>query len=258
MTTPEKPSARAEREAGRIAAELGCAFVPRRRDTIRGLARRRADAADGVLVVGEEEMRFAGIEGPPLFFHPSMALVRVKRMLTGDRDALIAASDVLPGDSVLDCTAGLGSDAIVLSYAAGSEGRVVALEASGLLHLIVREGLQRYRSEVPELNEAMRRIEMRRTDHLTYLREQPDRSFDIVFFDPMFSKPVLSSASLQPLRSVAEATPLVPEAVEQARRVARKAVVLKEHRDSGEFARLGFERCRGGGTSVAYGVIRLT
>ena len=258
VTTPEKPSPEDEREAGRIAAELGCALVPRRRDTIRALARRRADAADGVLVVGAETMRFISGDEPPLFFHPSMALVRAKRMLAGEPDALVRAAGVRPGDAVLDCTAGLGSDAIVLSLAAGPQGRVVALEASPVLHVVVREGLRRYRSDVPGLDDAMRRIETRRAEHLAYLRKLPDRSFDIVYFDPMFTKPVLASASLLPLRTIARTAPLSIEAVAEARRVARKAVVLKEHRDSGESARLGFARSRGGGRPVAYGVIRLS
>jgi hypothetical protein len=83
----------------------------------------------------------------------------------------------------------------------------------------------------------------------------PDRSVDIVYFDPMFRRPVLSSSALRPLRSQAEERPLSEAAVREAVRVARRRVVLKDHRDSGEFERLGFVRRRVSSSKVAYGVI---
>ncbi|RUS45777.1 class I SAM-dependent methyltransferase [Cohnella sp. AR92] len=257
VTTIEKPSAETIVRAKRLAEELGSRYVGRRRETIRGLERAKPEAADGVLVVGPNELRFVSGESPPLFFHPSMALVRLKRLLEGDTDSLLRAAQAVPGDVVLDCTAGLASDALVLSYAVGASGRVLALEASRVLHTVVREGLRQYDSGIPEVNEAMRRIEPVHGEHLSYLRSLPDRSVDIVFFDPMFSKPVMESASLLPLRSVAHDERLTEEAVAEARRVARKRVVLKEHRDSKEFGRLGFARSRRTASSVAYGVIEV-
>jgi len=257
VTTIEKPGADAVERARRLAAELDCAYVRRERHTLRGLARRRKDAADGVLVVGPDSLKLAAEDGPPLFFHPSMALVRAKRLRDGEADAMIRAAGADAGDSVLDCTAGLGSDALVFSYAVGPEGDVTALETSRVLHAIVREGMRTYESGLPDIDGAMRRIRHVRADHAEYLRGLPDKSVDIVYFDPMFSKPVLSSASLLPLRSVAEGAPLAPGTVEEAKRVARKSVVLKEHRDGSEFERLGFERIRMTAHSVAYGVIRI-
>ncbi|WP_027091508.1 class I SAM-dependent methyltransferase [Cohnella thermotolerans] len=255
VTTTERPEPGTIERARRLAAELKCACVPRGRNTLRKLGRLRPDAADGILVVGPDTLRFVRGEEPPLFYHPSMGLIRVKRLREGGDDGLVRAADARPGDTVLDCTAGLGSDSLVLSYAVGESGRVTALEASDVLHVIVREGMRVYRSELPDVDEAMRRIEHVKTDHLRYLRSLPDRSCDIVYFDPMFTKPVMASASLRPLRAVAEDAPLSEESVAEARRVARKRIVLKEHRDSGEFERLGFERGRMTDSSVAYGVI---
>lgn len=255
VTTTERPDEETIRHANRIAEELGCASVPRRRDTIRGLMRARPDAADGVLVAGPDGLRFIAPDEPPLFYHPSMAYIRAKRLREGGYDAMANAAGAQPGDAVLDCTAGLGSDALVFSVAVGAQGRVTALEASPVLHLIVREGMRAYKTELPDIDEAMRRIEHVKAEHLAYLRDLPDRSFDIVYFDPMFSKPVMESASLLPLRAMAEDSPLTEEAVREARRVARKSVVLKEHRDSKEFERLGFTRPRRTANAVAYGVI---
>lgn len=251
----EKPDAAVLAEAGRLAGELGCPLVPRRRETIAGLRRRHAEAEGGVLVVGPDELRFVSNGEPPLFYHPSMALIRIKRLMDGGADALVVAADAKPGDVVLDCTAGLASDALVLSYAVGAEGRVTGVEASRTLFVIVREGLRRYVSEVEAVNEAMRRIRLVQGNHLAVLRGLPDRSVDIVTFDPMFSQPVQASASIRPLRAVAEDEPLTAAAVAEARRVARKRIVLKEHRDSELFERLGFERVRSSYSAVDYGVI---
>lgn len=255
VTTTERPDEATIALAKRLAEELGCGYVPRRRDTIRGLVRSREEAADGVLVAGEGALKFAQADEPPLFYHPSMAYIRAKRLREGGYDAMTHAAGARPGDAVLDCTAGLGSDALVFSCAVGPEGRVTALEASPVLHAIVREGMRVYRTELPDIDEAMRRVEHVRARHLDFLRGLPNDSYDIVYFDPMFSKPVMESASLLPLRAVAEDAALTEEAVAEARRVARRTVVLKEHRDSREFERLGFVRARRTAQSVAYGVI---
>lgn len=255
VTTTERPDEETIRYARRIAEELGCAYAPRRRDTISGLMRSRPEAADGVLVAGPEGLKFLQPGEHPLFYHPSMAYIRAKRLREGEYDAMAHAALAAPGDAVLDCTAGLGSDALVFSVAVGAEGRVTALEASSLLHLIVREGMRTYRTELSDIDAAMRRVEHVKAEHLEYLRGLPDKSYDIVYFDPMFTKPVMASASLLPLRTVAEDAPLTEEAVQEARRVARKSVVLKEHRDSKEFDRLGFARARRTANAVAYGVI---
>jgi 16S rRNA G966 N2-methylase RsmD len=255
VTTTERPDGRLVARARRLAAEFSCRYAERRRDTLAGMRRKYADAADGVLVVGNEGLRFVADGAPPLFYHPSMALIRIKRLREGGGDALVEAAGAKEGDRVLDCTAGLGSDSLVLSYAVGERGRVTALEASPLLHAIVREGLSEYETELPDVNVAMRRIETVCADHFSYLSALPDNSVDIVYFDPMFTIPVLSSSSLEPLRAHAKDEPLTEEAVREARRAARKRVVLKEHRGSGQFERLGFRRVRHSGSAVAYGVI---
>jgi hypothetical protein len=72
------------------------------------------------------------------------------------------------------------------------------------------------------------------------LRSLPDKSADIVYFDPMFRIPVEESSSISPYRFIANPEPLSLEAVTEAVRVARRKVILKDHRDSPEFDRLGF------------------
>ncbi|HUC90640.1 MAG TPA: class I SAM-dependent methyltransferase [Paenibacillus sp.] len=256
VTTSGKPTEAQIAKAAALAGELGGRFVRRGNETLAGIRRKQAD--DKLLVAGPEGIRFYDGDEPALYFHPSMAFVRVKRLRGGERDPMIEISGCEPGDSVIDCTAGLASDAIVFSYAVGGRGAVTALESEAVLHAVVKDGLQTYDTGLPDVDEALRRIVLLRAHHLDALACMPERSADIVYFDPMFRRPLHDSSALEPLRTAANAEPLTLEAIAHARRVARKTVVLKEHRDSGEFDRLGFERARRKNTTkITYGVIRI-
>lgn len=257
VTTGMKPTEEEIARAKALADELGGRYIPRGSASLAALRRRYK--AERVLVAGPDGLRLHTEDGgQPLRYHPGMALVRVKRLRDGVKDPLIEISGVRPGDTVVDCTAGLAGDAFVFSWAAGPEGRVVALESEPVLHALVREGLRAYETGMDDADAALRRIELIRTDHAEYLASLPDGSVDIVYFDPMFRIPVRESANMEPLRGVANPAPLTPEAVREARRVARRAVVLKENRDSGEFGRLGFTWVKPKKTSaIAYGVIRV-
>lgn len=253
VTTPYKFGDESLAYAQQISEQLGGQFVARKSYTLRGLQRKYEQSQ--ILVVDKQQLRYYDGEAAPLYFHPNMGYVRVKRMRDGEQDPLVRVSGCAAGDTVLDCTAGLASDSLVFAYAVGQQGRVVALESEPILAVIVREGLRTYETEHNDVNEAMRRIELVCAAHVDYLRQLPDRSVDIVYFDPMFRLPIHESAALAPLRTVANEAALSLEAIEQAKRVARKSVVLKEHKDSGEFARLGFTvQTR---NQVAYGVIHL-
>ena len=160
-----------------------------------------------------------------------------------------------PGMQVLDCTLGLGADAIVASFAVGDGGSVTGLEASPLIAAVVGYGLAHFVAENYPIQEAMRRIQTVQTDYLAYLKAQPDASVDVVYFDPMFRHPLRESVQLAPLRTSADHRPVSLGAMEEAKRVARQRVVLKENSRSLEFARLGFAKIAGGKYShVHYGI----
>ncbi|SEM82942.1 class I SAM-dependent methyltransferase [Paenibacillus sp. OV219] len=251
VTTPQKPSPGQLAYAEQIAAELGGRLVPRKQDSLTLLREKYGD--NRLLVADERGLRYYEESEEPLYFHPSMAYVRVKRMRKGELDPLMTLTGCEPGDAVVDCTAGLGSDSIVFSYAVGAEGAVTAIESEPILYTVVREGLQSYHTEHTDVNEAFRRIQIRNTNHLDYLEQLQDKSVDIVYFDPMFRKPMHDSSALQPLRGLANNEKLSEQSVQEAVRVARKAVVLKEHAASSEFERLGFKRQHI--NKIAYGVI---
>lgn len=101
----------------------------------------------------------------------------------------------------------------------------------------------------------MRSIQTVHGEHQSIFKNMENKSVDVVYFDPMFEKPVTTSSSIVPLRSQALREPLTAEAVNNAKRIARKKVVLKDHRASGQFERLGFRLVRVSASAVAYGVI---
>ncbi len=254
VTTSLDASESTRQRSIEAAERTGGVWVPRRGFSLAKL--RTAYGDPNILLVTERELQYIREDAKePLFFHPSTAQLRIKRLLRGERDTLIDISHAAPGDHIVDCTAGLGSDAIVFSHIAGPGGHVLAIESTPVLTYLLKVGLAEYVSDVPEVNEAMRRIELSECDHLDRLRLLPDRSVDIVYFDPMFRIPVYDSSSLTPLRAIANAEALRVESVEQARRVARKTIVLKEHKDSGEFQRLGFTPISRNPSKFTYGVI---
>ncbi|MEW9698862.1 class I SAM-dependent methyltransferase [Paenibacillus sp. SI8] len=255
VTTSYAPSKELLEKASRLAAAYGGRLVPRRKTSLEQIRKSYKD--DSLLLVTKEEIRYYEGDAPAHFFHPSMALVRIKRLLKGETDLLLEASGAAHGDTVIDCTAGLASDAIVFAFAVGAAGRVTALESETIPAMLVHEGLAVYESEVADLNAAMRRIELKKTDHLLYLQQLQSQSVDIVYFDPMFRSPIEESQAISPLRQQANGEAVSMAAVTEARRVARKSIVLKEHRDSKEFNRLGFDSILRSTTKTTYGVIRL-
>jgi len=255
ITTGEAEAPDIVERAKRLAQETGCRYVQRGGHSLRKLARRFGD--DDVLVVLNGHVRLSGPGGSVMEFHPSMGFVRLKRVLNGKPDPMLEASGMEEGDSVLDCTAGLGADALVFSGKGGANSRITALESSLPLFALLKEGLRTYESHLEASDQAMRRIEVRHSHHLDYLKSLPDRSVDIVYFDPMFREPIAESASLHPLRHYANGEPLEMESVREAVRVARKTVVMKEARSSGEFERLGFTLPERGKSKITYGVISI-
>lgn len=209
---------------------------------------------EGIIMVGSERISYIYPQGD-FFFHPGMAKLRINGILRGKTDQMIKALDLLPGDTVLDCTLGIGSDAIVISYL-NELGEVTGLEKSPVICLIVREGLSSYKGRDYKLQQAMSRIKVTCTDYNAFLKKQPDNSFDIIYFDPMFRVPKTKSSGIGAIRVLADKSPLSPEILREAMRVSRQRVVVKEGRNSQEFSRLGITNISGGKYSpIAYGIL---
>ena len=199
-----------------------------------------------------------------------MALIRLINLLRGGSDRYLEATQLKAGDSIVDATLGLGTDALISAWAVGDKGNVLALEQSPILAALVCDGLSHFSEIIPKaknkdkqdtwaaLKQASQQIEVRLGEHRDYLSHIPSRSVDVVYFDPMFRHTCEQSDSIQPLHRWSDHRPLDHEAVIEACRIARQRVVLKERKNSSEFRRLGFDILLGGQYSpVDYGVILL-
>ncbi len=253
VTTIRKPNAATEIFANKISARLGVKFVEREDfafDTLK-----KVHGAENILLVKKNSLSIVTADGE-LFFHPNTAHLRIKNLRVGEGDRLIDALKISEGSKVLDCTLGLGSDAIVESFIAGDSGKVVALEINPLIAEVVRYGLKNFSDDSLHILEAMRRVEVINVDCGEFLKTCAENSFDVVYFDPMFRHPVKKSSGINPIRPLADNRPLTKEIIREACRVAKFRVVMKEHNRSNEFERLGFKILDGGKySSVAFGVI---
>ena len=209
---------------------------------------------DCLLVEEEHTLVLHWSDGQQLFFHPGMAVPRIKQLKDGKKELLTQVLDVQSGDTILDCTMGMANDAIVAAFAAGTGGSVTALESSPLTYVITTYGLQNWPTESWRMQEAMARIQPFCIDYRQYLAQQQKNSYDLVYFDPMFERPIWQSSGIAALRRQADYSPLTQESLELARTSARRRVVVK-HR-AGTLRHLKFEAIVGGKYStLAYGVL---
>ncbi len=236
-------------------AESGFPYIPRNRHSLEVL--QQENQADGV-VVWSNEGPVLYSQGDKFFFHPSMAKNRLAAYRKqGTDDPFVNACGIENGDKLLDCTLGLGADAIVASYFT-PHGTVVGLESSTAIAPVVKWGMKLYNSQMSWLNEAVNRIKVINSEHYEFLAGLANKSFDIVYFDPMFRQPLLKSQAISPLRSLANPLPLDLAAIEQACRVAQKRVVIKERAEGTELQRLGCSTIISGKhRKIAFGVIRV-
>ena len=239
VTTPLRPSAGDERTAREAAERHALAYAPRGHGALEALL--SAAGADGALVLSARAAVLA-IGQASQRWTAGMGFIRMRRTLARlagrpvsptDRDPFLEAAGIRPGDRVLDATLGLGADALVAAAACGPEGQVVALEGSRPLAAWVAEGLRRLDAE------PARRVEVRAEEHLAALTALPTGGFDVVVFDPMFRHARPQPGGFDLVRALADPRPLRPEAIAEARRVARRWVVVKDGAPGWDLARLG-------------------
>ena len=255
VTTSRRLDPELVARAQQWAERLGAPYVPRDDRSLTKLC-----AAEGVeaaltvtplrvgLVVPAEDVEY--------FFHPSMARTRVRNIRAGMGDPMVRAMQLQPGDSVLDCTMGRAVDATVASSVVGEQGSVVGYEAHPLVAALTIEGLQSYEIEGLGVQEAMRRIDARHGDCREVLPTLEARSFDIVYFDPFFQHTVEQSQAMQPLRRLGLHEPIPAATYEEARRVAKRAVVIKRRREQDAPQLPAAARVvSGGGSRIEYVVL---
>jgi 16S rRNA (guanine1516-N2)-methyltransferase len=232
VTTPFHPAPAADAAAREAARRRDLPFAPRGNNSLAEVA--GAAGVEALLVLGGHSALWMG--GREERWHPGMGALRAKRLAAGERvtgDSFLEAARLRPGDAVLDCTLGLGADALVAAAVVGTGGRVVGLESSPALAAWAGEGFVRLPGEAPG------RVQVECADHAAWLEAAPDHSFDVVAFDPMFRHPRPGTPGFDLLRRLADARPLARRSLDRARRVARRGVLVKDGTPGWDLARLG-------------------
>ena len=235
MTTSLKASPELRRHAQARATQWDLPFYDRRKDPMERIYAQ----AEVVLLFAAKGIYISTAHGQ-LRPNLSTAAVRLRHIAAGQSDPLIRAGDLRTGDTVIDCTYGLGRDAVVAAHIVGATGSLTALEASPALFYMADEN-----KPLAEFDGAVdieaARVTMVHADAREWLETQPAQSADIVLIDPMFDNPKSSDASFGLLRAVANDSPLDRIWVERAQRVARRWVVVKSGNWFPWFDEIGLE-----------------
>ncbi|CUA80609.1 class I SAM-dependent methyltransferase [Anoxybacillus suryakundensis] len=256
VTTAGRTNDQMIEKAKQIALELHTLYIPRRKRSITAI---QQHTTQPILVVGKERLEVHFPHGhEPLFFHPNSASFRAKRILKGESEPFLQATKLQKGMTFLDCTLGLAADSIIASLVVGEEGKVVGVEGSAYIAYLTKQGLRHWDSDVVELNEAMRRIHVHHADFRSFLAQCDDQSYDVVYFDPMFEVTIEEADGVKGLKQAALYTDLTVEVIEQAKRVARQRIVLKDHWQSSRFQQFGFSVYRRKTAKFHFGTIELS
>lgn len=253
VTTAGRPDQLSSKLATEAAETLGYPFIERKK---RAIARMQKEYDANVIVAGHHrfELYRIGME-KPFFFHPNSSMFRFKRLLKGETDPLVEVAALREGDSFLDCTLGLAADSLIASFVVGASGSVLGIEQDRDVAFIVKEGLKTFPTTLIELEEAMERVTVQQGDAIAYLREAPDNAWDVVYIDPMFSMPIEESSNFTPLREVGVQGALTQEWVDEAYRVCRRCVIMKDHFQSPTFEAFNFQQMIRPNTKFHFGVL---
>ena len=234
------------------AESQGFAYVPRGKRTIQDLM---DEYGEDFLVYSSRGPQIDRPEGSH-FFSLNMAELRIQNLRKGQCDHLLEAlmgvkeydlrpAAAQPPISVLDCTCGFGADAAVASFGLPAGSRVDALEVSPLLEAVTAWGFSHFVHKKDDVTAALRRISLRCGDYRDYLLSDEGPVYDVLYFDPMFQRPVEASCQFQPVRAIMEHGGLTRDLIERALQKARRRVVIKER----DFRQL----CRGFPDVTLYG-----
>ncbi len=240
ITTGGRPDENSLKYAKEAQLILGYAIIERKK---RSIARIQGEYNSSVLVAGTDRYELFKVgTAHPLFFHPNSAAFRLKRLQNDETDPLIEVSALKQGDTFLDCTLGFAADSIVASFVVGPEGIVKGIEGERNIAFLTKIGLQSFETKSTALKEAMGRIDVIQMEAITFLESQPDNSWDIVYLDPMFSERIEASSNFTPLRAVGLSNQLTEKWIQEAIRVSKRRVVVKDHFRSPVFKLFHFER----------------
>lgn len=255
ITTARQPQSQLVEKAYQLSSFFGFPYIKRSGASIDCI---KKQFKDDVIVVGKERVFVSPLEEEgDMFFHPNLAMVRAKRLMNGKEDPLISTAKLKEGMSFLDCTLGLAADSIITSLAVGANGKVTGIEGNHLLYFLTAEGLGSFSSGIKQIDQAMGRIEVVHSDHFSFLQRAESKSYDVVYLDPMFHLGIEESNGINGIRGHAYRTELTVELITEAKRVAKKRVVLKDHWKSDRFAKFAFIQHKRKSSLFHYGTIEV-
>lgn len=229
-----------------LAAQFNSKYIPRRHFSF---------FEDELIVIVERHGISAIKNGKRLFFHPSLAVLRKSNLELGQRDYLIESLSLKGDERILDCTLGLGSEAILIAHFL-PEGHVKCLESSKIIKIIVENGLRD--ENLPEwIKESARRIDIAECDYKKFIRENHE-VFDCVYVDPMFEHPNFKSVAMNVLRPFADHSGIEPDDIETMKKITLKRIVVKARWNDSIFERYRFDKIVGSLKSdIGYGVVEI-
>ena len=261
LTTAQKSNKAIQEEAKVLASSMHMTYIKRGKLSIPALF--DAHLCDYIAVLSGNGLTIHFPNNQQHSFYLSMAQLRILRLQRGEGDHLInAVQTILNANhplgkeefSFLDCTIGLGSDSIVVSYTF-PQAKIKGLEGSLPIWLATSYGLAHYSHNVKSVTDALRRIEVSHDTFETYVPNLLDDSIDIIYFDPMFEVPVEESPQFKPLRGHTMESHIDDKIMEEAMRVASCGVIIKERPFSSVFQKYPPHKWVGGKYSrIGYGV----
>tara|TARA_B100000686_G_scaffold33056_1_gene34601 strand:- start:10593 stop:11342 length:750 start_codon:yes stop_codon:yes gene_type:complete len=143
---------------------------------------------------------------------------------------LIRSMKGVPQNSVIiDATAGLGRDALILS---SLSKKVIVIERVPWLHALLKDGINNSRGIIPSLNH-IKALCCESKKYLSSLKDRPE----VIYLDPLFERGTKSKAKkeVQALRELVSQTN-EKELLEIALIKARDRVIVKRHRKAKNLA----------------------
>ena len=252
ISTSSKTNAYLIEQAKKVSQLLQMPYVPRKHQSVEDLLTTYHCA--GALIITKEGPSFVSKEGVPHQFHLSMAHLRLLEIDRGHTDHLLRAIGYETVTSVLDCTAGLGSDSAVISYGCPHLTRHTAIEGHPILGYITNYGFRHFQHKNPNVTEALRRIQLVICNYQDYLEQLKPNSYDVIYVDPMFENPVYESPQFLQWRGHLLESKITPEIVELALEKSKR-LVIKERKGSRLFKDIPpIEMVGGKYSSIAYGI----
>ena len=252
ISTSSKTNAYLIEQAKKVSQLLQMPYVPRKHQSVEDLLNTHHCA--GALLITKEGPSFVTKEGVPHQFHLSMAHLRLLEIDRGNIDHLLRAVGYESVTSVLDCTAGLGSDSAVISYGCPQLTRHTAIEGHPILGYITNHGFRHFQHKESKVTEALRRIQLVICNYQDYLEQIVPNTYDVIYVDPMFENPVYESPQFLQWRGHLLESKITSEIVELALEKSKR-LVIKERKGSRLFKDIPpIEMVGGKYSSIAYGI----